>query len=221
MKSIIQRYGILLVAVGGIVGSVVAGPLSFDMSSLFSLDHADHEAFAGEYPLVLDHNYKLKDRSGDAQLSKASLEVFDASVVDPDQHCEFCTLLKYTPGQQQFAGIAYTTDSPLDLSKATRATVIVRGEEGGEKIQLGIAGKKLKSNGEVKYVVKTKQITLTTDWTPIHIDLTKALKKNLIDVTYPFEIQVVKSKAKSDIYFKYVTFDVKPAVKPVEAVISN
>ena len=221
MKSLMRRYGILIIAIGGIIGSVIAGPLSLDVSNLFSLNHADHEAFAGEYPLVLDHNYKLKDRSGDAQLNKASLQVFDASVVDPDQHCEFCTILKYTPGQEGFAGIAYATDNPMDLSKAKRVTVIVRGEEGGEKIQLGIAGKKLKSNGDVKYVVKTKQITLTTDWTPIHIDLTKALKKNLIDVTYPFEIQIAKSKAKSDIYFKYVTFDVKPAVKPVEAVISN
>jgi hypothetical protein len=217
----IRRYGILIIAIGGIIGSVIAGPLSLDVSNLFSPNHADHEAFAGEYPLVLDHNYKLKDRSGDAQLNKASLQVFDASVVDPDQHCEFCTILKYTPGQEGFAGIAYATDNPMDLSKAKRVTVIVRGEEGGEKIQLGIAGKKLKSNGDVKYVVKTKQITLTTDWTPIHIDLTKALKKNLIDVTYPFEIQIAKSKAKSDIYFKYVTFDVKPAVKPVEAVIAN
>lgn len=220
MSQPLRRYSILIIAIGGIIGSVFASPLSLDLLNL-SADHPEHEAFAGNYPLVLDHNYKLKGRSGDAQLDKTSLQVFDSSVIDPDLHCEFCTLLKYTAGQEQFAGAAYTTDSPMDLSKATRATVIVRGEEGGEKIQLGIAGKKLKANGEVEYVLKTKTIALTTDWTPIQIDLTKALKKNLIDVTHPFEIQVIKSKAKSDVYFKYATFDLMPAENPTEALVSN
>lgn len=221
MNLRLHRYGILIIAIVGIVGSVVAGVLSTDIFNLFSQVHATHEAFAGNYPLMLDHNYKLKDRSGDAKLNSASLQVFDGTIIDPDQHCEFCTLLIYTPGTEEFAGIAYAADSPMDLSKATRATIIVKGEEGGEKIQFGIAGKKLKDNGEVKYVLKTKPITLTTDWTPIQIDLTKAIKKNMMDVTNPFEIQVIKSKAKSDIYFKYVTFDLKPAVNGAETIPSG
>jgi hypothetical protein len=221
MKLKLHRHGILIIAIAGIVGSVGAGMFSTDIFSLFSQVHTTHEAFAGNYPLVLDHNYKLKDRSGDAKLNIASLQVYDGSIIDPDQHCEFCTLLVYTPETEQFAGISYATDTPMDLSKATRATVIVKGEEGGEKIQLGIAGKKLKDSGEVKYVLKTKPITLTTDWTPIQIDLTKAIKQNMMDVTNPFEIQIIKSKAKSDVYFKYAAFDLKPAVNAAETIPSG
>jgi hypothetical protein len=209
---------VLLIAVVGVVSSVIVGTMSANLGDVLSGEHSTHEAFAGKYPLVLDHNYKLEELSGEAKMSASTLEVFDAGVIDPDQHCEFCTLLKYSPGDGEFAGIAYFTDKPMDLSGAKRVTLAVMGEEGGEKIKLGIAGKKVKADGEVKYAFKTKTIRLTDDWTPIQIDLTKAIKKDLVDITRPFEIQVIKSDNESNVYFKYVTFDQETAENPIESI---
>lgn len=221
MKALTNNNYLLIIAVAGVVGSVFTGTLLPGILQVLSEDRAPHDALAANLPLVVDHvdKYKLKDLSGDAKVTKSSLEVFASTVVDPDQSCEFCTLVRYTPGAQQYAGISYTSDLPVDLSKAKRLTLLVMGEDGGEKIKIGIAGKKVKANGEVKYALKTKPITLTNDWTPVEIDLSKLAKKHLVDVSNPFGIEVLKSKdATSSVYFKYVTFDLDIAEDPIETV---
>jgi|GEM_PF-5350552 len=212
---------LLIVAIAGIAGSVFVGALLPGVVQVLIEDRTDQDAYAANYPLVIEHDdkYKLRELSGDARTKRSSLEVFESNVVDPDQSCEFCTLLRYTPGGQQYGGVAYTGDKPIDLSKAKRLTLFAMGEDGGEKIKIGVAGKKVKANGEVKYALRSKPITLTNDWTPIEIDLSKLAKKHLVDVTYPFGIDVLKSNDKtSSVYLKYVTFDLDIAENPTEMI---
>ena len=208
----------LLVAIGGLIGSLFAGVLSPQLMSI-SQGPSKNDALAAGFPLSVDHKFALKERSGDAKLNRASLQVFEQTVVDPDQHCEYCTLLRYTPGALKHAGIGYV-GNPVDLLEAKRMTVFVMGEEGGELVKLAIAGKKMQASGEVKYALKTNTITLSNEWTPIQIDLTQISNKtDLLGVTHPFEIEVIKSKTEANnVYIKYVTYDQELAQSPLETV---
>jgi PKD repeat protein len=130
----------LLVAVGSIVGSFVAGP---QLSSLnVSIDHENHEqsqiAEAATLPLAVDWHYKIKEKVGDA--ASGSRVIIDDGYIDAENHCEICTRIEYTPGSLGQAGLAYAFDKPQDLSGANRVTFFMMGEKGGEKVKFKAGG---------------------------------------------------------------------------------
>jgi PKD repeat protein len=131
----------LIVAVGSVVGSFVAGP---QLSSLnVSSGHEDHEqsqvAEAATLPLAIDWHYKIKEKAGDA--ASGNRVVIDDGYIDAENHCEICTRIEYTPGSLGQAGLAYAFDGPQDLSGAKSVTFFMMGEKGGEKVKFKAGGK--------------------------------------------------------------------------------
>ena len=48
--------------------------------------------------------------------------------VDPDNNCEFCTRIVYSPGKEGEAGLAYR-DSTLDLDKSQRLVFFMKSQQ--------------------------------------------------------------------------------------------
>ena len=173
------NYVVLIVAILGIIGSVLVGALySGNFASPQLADNVDgnslhqlHSADAATLPMVVEDHFKLNGLFGDAKIKPQSLKIFDNGIVDPDRHCEFCTLLRYTPGSIGVAGAAYSIDGTnqgkLDLSGAKRVHLFVMGDEGGEKIRLEAAGKEVntpknnvaKNASSVAYALTSNVIT--------------------------------------------------------------
>ena len=53
-----------------------------------------------------------------------------------DGGSEACQLIKYTPGPQGVSGTSYKSNSPLDLTGAKIIVFFVKGELGGETVQI-------------------------------------------------------------------------------------
>src|SRR5688572_29387422 len=81
-------------------------------------------------------------RAGDAEAGSRFSKV-DEDFVDPENHCEFCTRVEYTPGPRGQAGFSYEDMSGLDLSNARSVKLWAMGEEGNEEVKFKVAGKSL------------------------------------------------------------------------------
>src|SRR5215210_861316 len=120
---------------------------SLMLTGVFSLDsiilsggrgNQVQEAGAQALPFEVRDRFSEKKLAGDANSIK-----INEDFVDPEKHCEFCTLVEYTPGPRGVAGFAYENDAGLDLTGAKKVLFWVMGEEGNEKIKFKIAGKSL------------------------------------------------------------------------------
>ena len=68
-------------------------------------------------------------READAKVSSKLL--IDNGFIDPDNNCELCTRMVYTPGSKSEAGIAYKDDT-VDLGNAQRIVFFAKGEQAQE-----------------------------------------------------------------------------------------
>ena len=64
-------------------------------------------------------------READAKVS--SRFSIDNNFVDPDNNCEFCTRIVYTPGNEGDAGVAYK-DTKLNLDNSQRLVFFAKGQ---------------------------------------------------------------------------------------------
>jgi len=176
------------------------------------------EAGAQEFPFEVRDRFNEKKLAGDANSI-----IVNEDFVDPERHCEFCTLVEYRPGPRGMAGFAYENDAGLDLAGADKVRFWVMGEQGNERIKFKIAGKSSdiiedrRSNrlansifGSERFALTTEEITLSNDWRRYEIDLRGV---NLDDITHPFGFEISKGSSaaqKQVIYIKGLIFDDDP-----------
>lgn len=197
---------VLVAGIGLVAGTVIIA-LSF-MTNLAIFDFSAQpsvvlSAQAAQLPVDVKESFKKIERTGDAKNTPSRFQI-DSDFVDPDNHCEFCYRIQYTPGAQGQGGVLFETDKPLNLKDAKRVTFWARGELGGEKVQVSAAG------------VASGDLTLPQTWKKYEIDLSGA---DLASVTHGFGLKINKGNDGSDkvIYLKYVTYDTLPAKSPVNA----
>jgi hypothetical protein len=205
------------------VSVVAVFAISIMLIGLFSLDsiifnqgHGYHfqEAGAQALPFEVRDRFSEKKLAGDANNIKVNEDF-----VDPEKHCEFCTLVEYWPGPQGVAGFAYENDAGLDLTGAKKMRFWIMGEEGNEKIRFKIAGKSLDNiqdrpaNRPINSIFKsesfaltTEEVTLSNDWRRFEVDLSGV---SLDGITDPFGFELSKGDGaqKQVIYIKGVVFD--------------
>jgi hypothetical protein len=175
------------------------------------------EAGAQELP------FEVRDRFNENKLvGDADNIIVNEDFVDPERHCEFCTLVEYRPGPRGIAGFAYENDAGLDLTGADKVRFWVMGEQGNERIKFKIAGKSSdiiedrRPNRPAnsifeseRFALTTEEITLSNDWRRYEIDLTGV---NLDDITHPFGFELSKGSGAQEqaIYIKGLVFDDDP-----------
>jgi hypothetical protein len=211
---------ILAISVVAVLASslMLAGVFSLD-SIILSTGHDNHvqEAGAQALPFEVRDHFSEKKIAGDANNIKVNEDF-----VYPEKHCEFCTLVEYTPGPRGVAGFAYENDAGLDLTGAKKVRFWVMGEEGNEKIKFKIAGKSLDNIQDrppnrptnsifesESFALATEEVTLANDWRRYEIDLSGV---SLDDITHPFGFELSKSNGaqKQVIYIKGLVFDDEP-----------
>ncbi len=154
----------------------------------------------------------------DARMSSKLL--IDNKFVDPDNNCEFCTRIQYTPGKEGEAGLAYR-DTKIDLNDSQRLVFFVRSQEVGQASFVAAGNDTTNVNNndtdvfpKIDFAIVTKNVTLNKDWQRFEIGLNDT---QLEDVSYPFGIQLdAEGSSKQQIfYLKGVTLDSKSAVDPL------
>ncbi len=163
-------------------------------------------ASAESLPFTVDHHVKIKEKVADTVRVEESMN-------EAERNCEMsCTYIQYTPGKQGKAGLAYVTDSPVDLTGAKRVHFFLMGDKGGETVKVKIAGKnptgvlKADSPFKEKFAISSNAIKLTNDWQRYEIPLNGV---DLKGITAPFAIEILKGKgsATQAIYFKFIVYE--------------
>ncbi len=239
---------ISLVAV--LAGSLIlAAPFSiFDIiipkQSTTNNEVQAQQAEAQTLPLMIRDRFTEKRMAGDAAAAGSRFFKVDENFVDPENHCEFCTRVEYTPGSRGIAGFAYEDLTGLDLSNARKAQFWVMGEEGDERIRFKLAGKsvdriqdrvqervqdrlgqlsdRVASEGiftTERFALTTQEVRLDNDWKKYEVDLTGI---DLRDITHPFAFELSgNGNEREVIYIKGVVYDEQPAEDPLETVIEQ
>jgi hypothetical protein len=222
ITAALKSHFYIIVALASIVGSVIAAPHISNFVDVASSDPSSltPTASAQSLPHQVDHHVKIKEKTGD------TVRV-EESVNDADRHCEMsCTYAAFTPGKNGKAGLAYISDSPMDLSGAKRVHFFLMGDKGGEMVKVYFAGKNSSSGQKAdslfkeKFARSTGAITLTNDWQRYEISLAGV---DLTDITTPFAIELLKSNktsATQAVYFKFITYE-NQAVDPRFALAAN
>jgi hypothetical protein len=199
---------------------------SLMLTGVFSLDniilnkaHDLHIQEAGAQALPLE----VRDRfSGNKIAGDANNIIVNEDFVDPERHCEFCTLIEYRPGPLGVAGFAYENDVGLDLTGANKVRFWIMGDQGNERIKFKIAGKSLDNIQDrpanrptnsifesESFALTTEEVSLANDWRRYEIDLTGV---SLDDITHPFGFEIFKGNGaqKQVVYIKGLVFDDEP-----------
>jgi hypothetical protein len=194
----------LFIAIAGVLAGslIIAGILSTEyIQELQFGSNAD----ASGMPLDVAEVFTSRQRGGDALGGSIYLRV-DEGFVDDDNHCEFCIAMEYRPGPQGKALVSFTNVNPIDLSRAKILTFAARGEEGGETLNIYVAGSKARgspidkdateSSGEAKGIKgvnfsSSDTITLGKSWQVYQVELNDAERS---EVTHGFAFEVVKAK---------------------------
>ena len=211
ITTALKSYSYIIVALGSILGSIIAAPYISNFAGLASPDTSPliPSASAVSLPFTVDHHVKIKEKVGDA----VKLEEWNN---DADRNCEMsCTYVRYQPGSLGKAGLAYVADSPVDLSGAKRVHFFLMGEKGGEMVKVRIAGKSL-TNGlmadspfKEKFAKSSNVITLPNDWKRYEISVDGIDLKGIVA---PFAIELLKGKTSTaqGVYFKFIVYEKEP-----------
>lgn len=190
-------------AIAGVLGGslIIAGIFAENFEGL----QHDLNADATHMPLDVTEAFTSRQRGADALGGSIYVQV-DEGFVDDDSHCEFCIAIEYKPGPQGKALIAFTRLDPIDIGDAKKLSFAARGEEGGESLNIYVAGANEKSSPGKKEAglsslehngVKgikfsaTDTITLGKSWQVYQLDLPDT---GLSEVTHGFAFEVLKGK---------------------------
>jgi hypothetical protein len=198
--------------------------IAMTTDSLTLQNHVGHLTKNSKFDSVqISHVEHLPDlvRQGDAKIPSRFL--INSEFVDPDNNCDFCTMVNYTPSMKHEAAIAYKTEN-IDLTNSKRIVFFAMGQKGRETISFLAAGKSeaptvgANSNQSfifpgISFAVIAHNITLSKDWKRYEISLYDA---DLRNITYPFGFAIEpKSSGSLAFYLKGVTFDDKFASNPI------
>src|SRR5919108_5166246 len=138
ITTAIKSYFLVIVALASVMGSALAAPhisnlvnnVGSTSSSEPSSSSLIQAASAQKPPFEVDHHLKIKEKVGDPVR-------IEENINDAEQHCEMeCKYIEYKPGPRGKAGLAFTSDTPLDLSGAKKVYFFLMGENGGEKVEV-------------------------------------------------------------------------------------
>ena len=221
-NNLIVKVPVLLaISLAAAIGSslFLSGILTFGVfdSGVHSRDVIT-QADAARLPLHVIERFTQKQIEGDGETG-SHMKV-EEDFVDPENHCEFCTRVEYTPGSRGVAGFAYSSSEAIDLTGAKKIRFWVMGEEGGEKVKFKVAGKKKGLddsqnsdllgifNSEI-FARTTKEVTLKDDWTSYEVDLQGT---DLRDITHPFGLELTKGSdgERQVLYIKGVVLNDEP-----------
>jgi hypothetical protein len=208
ITTALKSHFYIIVALASIVGSIIAVPYISNFVAVSSSDPSRFTpiASAESLPFTVDHHVKIKEKTGDPVRIEESMN-------EAERNCEMsCTYVQYTPGKQGKAGLAYVTDSPVDLTGAKKVHFFLMGDKGGERVNVKIAGKNptgaLKADNpfKEKFSKLSNGITLSNDWKRYEISLAGV---DLKGITAPFAIEILKGKtsATQAIYFKFIVYE--------------
>ncbi len=159
--------------------------------------------------------------------------------------CEQCQFIVYKPVTiKERPVIAYTSETPLDLSGAKRIVFFAKGELGGETIKALAIGKShdlvsTPALNALQFEVVSPNIVLTNDWKryELHVD-----GLDLKDVSSPFGLVISNQRGSTPVfpgpgsdkppinngnvkevsfYMKGVSIDNMPAVNPINIIGSQ
>lgn len=180
-------------------------------------------AEASQIPLDVKDSFKSIQKTDDGKTNPSKIKI-DSDFVDPDEHCEFCYRVEYTPGAIGKGGALFKAEKAIDLTQAKRMSFFAKGALGGEQIQVSSAGK-LASNGKaVKFGATSKDLALENKWKKYEIDVSNL---DLSGITHGFAFKVSKNAAlKNDnssdnknvpivIYLKGITYEALDAKAPL------
>jgi hypothetical protein len=212
LTKALKSHFYVIVALVSILGSVIAAPYISNLASVTSLNSTAliPAASAVSLPYALDHavdlHVTIKEKVG-------NLIRLDEWNNDADRNCEMsCTYVRFQPSSTGQAGLAYVTDSTVDLSGAKRVHFFFMGEKGGETVRVLIAGKnppadqKPDSPFKEKFGKSSGLITLPNDWKRYEVSLNGT---DLKGITAPFAIQLLKGKTSGPqgVNFKFIVFE--------------
>ncbi len=215
---------IVIVAITGVVSSL--SYLAIGLTSFVPTNHLADAINATKFDSIhtadLLHTANVV-REGDAKVL-TNLQI-NNQTLDPDNSCEFCTQVIYTPGKERQAAISYQADK-VNLTGSKRIVFFAMGQKGGEQIAFVALGKTIdKSSGNVSnfhknifpdlaFAIMTQKITLSKNWHRYEISLDNA---DLRNITNPFGFVIMAGNASANqvFYIKGLTFDNKFAQNPV------
>ena len=187
--------------------------------------HNSNVAEASLLPLLVDDYERTYEMFNDG---KVGLLKLSNDMVDPENHCEFCLRIDYTPGVEGKAGVAIAPKAPLNLVGAERVVVFARSQIGGDKVQFFAAGEKTDAfsgdlSSSASWAAVSEEFTLGNQWRKFEIDVSQG---NLSSIDYFLGIELPKNddRAKTVIYLQGVTIDGIDPERPIpleEVVISN
>jgi hypothetical protein len=222
MRSRLKKYFFVIVASASIVGSIIAPPYISNFVSVgISSDPSSSiisDASSRSIPFRVDHHLKIKEKVGDPVR-------IEEDINDGERHCEAsCKYIEYKPGSKGRAGLAFITDSPIDLSSAKKIQFFLMGEKGGETVKVKIAGKNPQSNNvhvtngpaqetdnlfNEKFALSTDVITLPNDWKRYEVPINGVDLKNIVA---PFGIELLEGQGatKQVVYLKHIVYEDEP-----------
>jgi hypothetical protein len=218
MASGLKSYFLVIVALASVMGSALAAPhISNLVNDVGSTSTSSEEpssssiqaASAQKPPFEVDHHLKVKEKVGDPVR-------IEEDINDAEQHCEMeCKYIEYKPGPKGKGGLAFNSDTPLDLSGAKKVHFFLMGEDGGEKVEVKLAGKnpgkgqKGDDGFKEKFALSTSVITLPNDWQRYEVPLDGVDLKNIVA---PFGIELLKGKGSATqvVYLKYIVYEDTP-----------
>jgi hypothetical protein len=235
----IKSYFLVIVALASVAGSAVAAPYISNVINVGSSSNGSDpsslipNASAQAVPFRVDHHLKIKEKAGDP------LRI-EENINDAERHCEMnCKYIEYKPGSRGRAGLAFITDTPVDLSGAKKVHFFLMGDKGGETVKVKIAGKNAQSDNvnvprgppnaprglsqnlttgppqgvddlfKEKFALSTDIITLPNDWQRYEVPLDGIDLKNVVA---PFGIELLKGKGSAPqvVYLKYIVYGDEP-----------
>jgi hypothetical protein len=219
----ISSYHVLfgLAIILGLVSAFAIPALSLNSSPSIEHDSDSHDnnnniAEASLLPLLVDDYDKTYVMFNDG---KAGLVTISSNTVDPENHCEFCLRIDYTPGVDGKAGVAIAPKSALNLVGADRVVVFAKSNFGGDTVKFFAAGKKSSGSlGDLStsatWAAVSEEITLLSQWRKFEIDISQG---SLTSIDYLLGIELPKNPDRTQItiYLQGVTIDGIDPEKPI------
>lgn len=204
-----------------------SGPSQDNVAAILGLDGQSEGnvqvAEAAILPMEVRDTFKNLEKTGDAKIKDSLLQI-DTDFVDPDNHCEFCYRIEFTPGSTGKGGFVMKADKAFDLSEANRIAFFAKGETGKETVQFKAGGKENRagvdtSPGLAKFAFTSESTKLKNDWQLIEMDISD---KDLKRITHALAVDLGRSDLKNSnepiiIYLKGITFDDLQAQKSLRS----
>jgi hypothetical protein len=224
-----------------LLGSIIAViGCSIFLASSFNNNNNNNNSYnlsrsfaeASQIPLDVKETFSSIQKTDDGKANPSSIKI-DSEFVDPDEHCEFCYRIEYTPGAIGKGGALFKTDKAVDLTESNRISFFAKGGVGGEQIQVSAAGKNLDNAKAVKFGITSKDVVLGNSWKKYEMDLSNV---DLKAITHGFALKVNKNIIHSEndgistgegssnsnssnspivIYLKGITYEEFDAVDPI------